>query len=186
VSLSSRVAASLGCRESVVDIPSGRTGRIALSSECSYRIVVCMSRVTASCSSRSGGGARCARGRRVSTHSSSKRMLKGMRQIPLQTRLGVRPRLHGRLEFETRRVRTSLCRPYPGRRGRAQRAKLPSGSYVGLGIRRSKFRPCQTRQKWLCERSLPPPPGGDGLRGLWARCRSEPCRTFAKSRKPPE
>lgn len=55
------------------ETPSGRTGRIALSSDHPYRIVVCMSRSTASRSSLSGRGARCARRRRVSTRSSSGR-----------------------------------------------------------------------------------------------------------------
>lgn len=55
------------------ETPSGRTGRIALSSDHPYRIVVCMSRLTASRSSLSGRGARCARRRRVSTRSSSSR-----------------------------------------------------------------------------------------------------------------
>lgn len=55
------------------ETPSGRTGRIALSSDHPYRIVVCMSRLTASRSSLSGRGARCARRRRVSTRSSDGR-----------------------------------------------------------------------------------------------------------------
>jgi len=71
--------ASQGCSRVRREIPSGlnqqwpETGRIALSSECSYRFVVCMSRVMASRSSRSGRGARCARGKRVLTHSSDRR-----------------------------------------------------------------------------------------------------------------
>lgn len=39
---------------------------------------------------------------------------KGCGRSPFQTRLGVRPRLHGRLEFETRRARTSLIVRTPG------------------------------------------------------------------------
>jgi len=49
---------SQGCSRVRREIPSGRTGRIALSSECSYRFVVCMSRVMASRPSLSGRGAR--------------------------------------------------------------------------------------------------------------------------------
>jgi hypothetical protein len=69
-----------GCSRIRREIPSGRTGRIALSSECSYRFVVCMFRVMASRPSLSGRGARCARGQRVPTHSSSRGTLKWMRQ----------------------------------------------------------------------------------------------------------
>jgi len=50
-----------GCSRVRREIPSGRTGRIALSSECSYRFVDCMFRVMASRPSPSGRGARHAR-----------------------------------------------------------------------------------------------------------------------------
>lgn len=84
-----RRCASLGCSRVRREIPSGRTGRIALSSECSYRFVDCRSRVTASSPSRSGRGARCARRWRVSTHSFAPGTSKRVRQLP--TKLQVKP-----------------------------------------------------------------------------------------------
>jgi len=77
--------ASQGCSRVRREVPSGRTGRIALSSECSYRIVVCMSRVMASRSSLSGRGARHVRRQRVSTRSSVPGGPKRMRQLTLQS-----------------------------------------------------------------------------------------------------
>jgi len=77
--------ASQGCSRVRREVPSGRTGRIALSSECSFRIVVCMSRVMASRSSLSGRGARYERRQRVSTRSTAGDGPKRMRQLTLQS-----------------------------------------------------------------------------------------------------
>jgi len=77
--------ATQGCSRVRREVPSGRTGRIALSSECSYRIVVCRSRVMASRSSLSGRGARYARRQKVATRSSAPGGPKWMRQLTLQS-----------------------------------------------------------------------------------------------------
>jgi hypothetical protein len=122
--------ASLGCSRVRREIPSGlnqqwpETGRIALSSECSYRFVVCMSRVMASRSSRSGRGARCARAKRVLTHSSDPRHPETDAVAPNKNQgqnlgMGAVTAFFSRRESACRRDSARehvLRRPYPGRR----------------------------------------------------------------------
>lgn len=116
--------ASQGCSRVRREIPSGPTGRIALSSELSYRFVVCMSRVTASRSSRSGRRARCARGKRVLTHSSEQRRAETDAAAPNKPQgqnlgMGAVTAFFSRRESACRRDSSRervLRRPYPGRR----------------------------------------------------------------------
>lgn len=132
--------AEQGCSRVRREIPSGlnqqwpETGRIALSSECSYRFVVCMSRVMASRSSRSGRGARWARGTRVLTHSSDQRPAETDAAAPQQNprpkpRNGQlsRPSSHeeSRHVVETRRGSVCFVVRTPGGEGRAQRSRSP-------------------------------------------------------------
>jgi hypothetical protein len=57
------------------------------------------------------------------------------------------------------------CRPYPGRQGRAQRARLPAGSYVRLGIRRNRLRSYRRARSVFV--NVPSTLWGDGRCGLW-------------------
>jgi hypothetical protein len=116
--------ASQGCSRVRRDIPPGRTGRIALSSECSYRFVVCMSRVMASRSSRSGRGARCARGKRVVDALLRPTARRNGCGTPNKTQgqnlgMGAVTAFFSRRESACRRDSARECvlrRPYPGRR----------------------------------------------------------------------
>jgi hypothetical protein len=77
-----RGARRRGAHESVVRSSPAEPGASRYPASARYRFVDCMFRVTASRSSLSGRGARCARRRRVSTHSSSSGTPKWVRQLP--------------------------------------------------------------------------------------------------------
>lgn len=206
--------AEQGCSRVRREIPSGlnqqwpETGRIALSSECSYRFVVCMSRVMASRSSRSGRGARWARRdegvdallrptvRRNGCGSSPAKPKAKTSEWAAVTAFFSRRESACRRDSARERV---LRRPYPGRRRACStvevahfslRREAPSnkirgaGSRVGLGIRHDRLR---SYHRVRGARSCVPPPlpcEGEVSRSM-ARAESDPYRTRVRHRSRP-
>jgi hypothetical protein len=209
--------ASLGCSRVRRGIPSGlnqqwpETGRIALSSECSYRFVVCMSRVMASRSSRSGRGARCARGKRVLTHSSDQRHAETDAAAPNKTQgqdlgMGAVTAFFSRRESACRRDSARECvlrRPYPGRRWACSmnevrpflcEEKPPPTKYEGRAVESGSESGmtgfARTTASEVPGRRVPPPlrPSCEGegeVSRSMARAESDPYRTRVRRRSRP-
>jgi hypothetical protein len=162
----------------------------------------------ASRSSRSGRGARCARGKRVLTHSSDRRHAEtdaaapnkpqgqnlGMgschgllltKRVGMSSRLGAGVCSSSSVPRATVGVLSELGRPISLRREAPSKKIRGAGSRVGLGIRHDRLRSYRRVRGARSSRSSHPSMRGGEVSRSMARAESDPYRTRSRHRSRP-